>query len=55
MNRFILPMSTGEKRRQLVDFGYWYAPDGRSAEQQELFQAVEVKPQAMEWILSPAA
>lgn len=44
----------GEKRRQLVDFGYWYAPDGRSAEQQELFQTVEVKPQAMEWILSQA-
>lgn len=45
----------GEKRRQLVDFGYWYAPDGRSAEQQVLFQQVEVKPQAMEWILSVAA
>lgn len=45
----------GEKRRQLVDFGYWYVPDGRTAEQQELFQSVEVKPQAMEWILSKAA
>lgn len=45
----------GEKRRKLVDFGYWYAPDGRSAEQQELFQNVEVKPQAIEWILSKAA
>ncbi len=45
----------GEKRRKLVDFGYWYAPDGRSAEQQELFQSVEVKPQAIEWILSNAA
>jgi elongation factor P hydroxylase len=45
----------GEKRRQLVDFGYWYAPDGRSVEQQELFQTVEVKPQAIEWILSQAA
>ncbi len=45
----------GEKRRKLVDFGYWYAPDGRSAEQQMLFQSVEVKPQAMEWILSSAA
>lgn len=45
----------GEKRRKLVDFGYWYAPDGRSAEQQELFQSVEVKPQAIEWILSRAA
>ena len=45
----------GESRRKLVDFGYWYAPDGRSAEQQELFQSVEVKPQAIEWILSVAA
>lgn len=45
----------GEERRKLVDFGYWYAPDGRSAEQQALFQQVEVKPQALEWILSAAA
>lgn len=45
----------GVKRRKLVDFGYWYAPDGRSAEQQELFQSVEIKPQAIEWILSQAA
>jgi len=42
----------GEERRKLVDFGYWYLPDGRSAEQQSLFQSVEIKPQAMEWILS---
>lgn len=45
----------GEKRRQLVDFGYWYEPDGRTEEQQKLFQVVEVKPQAVEWILSRAA
>lgn len=45
----------GENRRKMEDFGYWYVPDGRSAEQQELFQSVEVKPQAMEWILSKAA
>lgn len=45
----------GEQRRQLVDFGYWYVPDGRTAEQQKLFQSAEVKPQAMEWILSKAA
>ncbi|MCL9682689.1 elongation factor P hydroxylase [Legionella maioricensis] len=45
----------GEERRKLVDFGYWYMPDGRTAEQQALFQQVEVKPQAMEWILSMAA
>ncbi|WP_058535538.1 elongation factor P hydroxylase [Legionella saoudiensis] len=45
----------GEERRKQVDFGYWYAPDGRTAEQQALFQQVEVKPQAIEWILSKAA
>ena len=45
----------GKARRQLVDFGYWYSPDGRTTEQQALFQQVEVKPQAMEWILSKAA
>lgn len=45
----------GEHRRTLVDFGYWYVPDGRTKEQQALFQQVEVKPQAMEWILSVAA
>lgn len=45
----------GAKRRELVDFGYWYEPDGRTSEQQALFQVVEVKPQAVEWILSKAA
>lgn len=45
----------GEARRKLEDFGYWYAPDGRDAEQQALFEKVEVKPQAIEWILSVAA
>lgn len=45
----------GESRRKLVDFGYWYVPDGRSVIEQELFQSVEIKPQAMEWILSRAA
>lgn len=45
----------GEERRKLEDFGYWYEPDGRTNEQQKLFQTVEVKPQAIEWILSQAA
>lgn len=45
----------GESRRQQVDFGYWYEPDGRTAEQQKIFEQVEVKPQALEWILSDAA
>ena len=42
----------GEERRRLVDYGYWYAPDGRDAGQQREFETVEVKPQALEWILS---
>lgn len=44
----------GEQRRKLVDFGYWYEPDGRTSSQQALFQSVEIKPQAIEWILSQA-
>lgn len=44
----------GAERRKQIDYGYWYAPDGRSAEQQKNFQLVEVKPQAIEWILSVA-
>ncbi len=45
----------GKARRQLEDFGYWYEPDGRSAERQREFEQVEVKPQAIEWILATAA
>jgi len=45
----------GSERRTQVDYGYWYEPDGRNAEQQRLFQSVEVKPQALEWLLSRAA
>ncbi|MDO8953378.1 MAG: elongation factor P hydroxylase [Gammaproteobacteria bacterium] len=45
----------GDKRRELVDYGYWYQPDGRSAEQQSIFEGVESKPQAIEWIFSMAA
>ncbi len=44
----------GKERRQLTDFGYWYEPDGRSADQQRAFEQVEVKPQAVEWLLSVA-
>ena len=44
----------GPKRRLLEDFGYWYNADGRSQEQQVLFELVEVKPQALEWIFSNA-
>ena len=38
----------GEVRRQLDDYGYWYVPDGRTAEQQRQFYEVEVRPQAIE-------
>jgi len=44
----------GKERRRLVDFGYWYEPDGRSAERQRAFEKVEVQPQAVEWLLSVA-
>ncbi|WP_285259491.1 elongation factor P hydroxylase [Halopseudomonas bauzanensis] len=45
----------GAARREQVDFGYWYAPDGRSADQQSAFEQVEVKPQALEWLFCAAA
>lgn len=45
----------GARRRRMVDFGYWYAPDGRNAVQQNAFEQVEVRPQALEWIFSRAA
>lgn len=45
----------GDERRKLVDFGYWYNPDGRTTEQQKEFEVVEIKPQALEWILSRSA
>lgn len=45
----------GPERRKLVDFGYWYAPDGRDAEQQQVFEGLEIKPQAIEWMLAKAA
>ncbi|WP_350562465.1 elongation factor P hydroxylase [Psychrobacter sp. CAL346-MNA-CIBAN-0220] len=44
----------GHDRRQLSDFGYWYAPDGRSAAQQQAFERVEIKPQALECLFALA-
>lgn len=44
----------GRERRQQVDYGYWYEPDGRTAEKQYLFARVEARPQALEWILAKA-
>lgn len=45
----------GPERRLLEDFGYWYKPDGRTAEEQAEFERVEVRPQAYEWIFHMAA
>lgn len=42
-------MIAGVERRQRVDYGYWYAPDGRTARQQAEFEKLEVRPQALEW------
>lgn len=40
----------GKVRRQLLDYGYWYKPDGRDAAEQANFEQVELKPQALEWL-----
>lgn len=45
----------GKARRELVDFGYWYCPDGRDAKTQCQFEDVEVKPQAFDWLFCMAA
>lgn len=42
----------GPQRRLLEDYGYWYEPDGRDAQTQAAFEQVEIKPQAVEWILA---
>ena len=44
----------GAERRLKVDFGYWYNPDGRSQQQQSVFERAETKPQALEWMFSVA-
>ena len=45
----------GEARRLQEDYGYWYCPDGRDAQQQANFEKVEIKPQAIEWAFTEAA
>ncbi|XQW83933.1 elongation factor P hydroxylase [Thalassotalea piscium] len=45
----------GQSRRLLEDYGYWYLPDGRNREQQNKFEHVEIKPQALEWAFCVAA
>ena len=42
----------GEARREQVDYGYWYRPDGRNSEEQQEFFNFEVKPQALELAFS---
>jgi len=44
----------GAGRRLETDYGYWYRGE-RDVKQQRTFEAVEVKPQALEWIFSVAA
>ncbi len=44
----------GPARRQQIDYGYWYCPDGRDATEQARFEQVEVRPQALEWLLTLA-
>ncbi|MFZ5723231.1 MAG: elongation factor P hydroxylase [Pseudomonadota bacterium] len=44
----------GEARRRLPDYGYWYSPDGRTRAQQDEFEQVEARPQAVEWVLTAA-
>ena len=42
----------GNERRKHDDYGYWYAQDGRTQQQQDEFFKLEVKPQAIEWAYS---
>lgn len=44
----------GEERRKVVDYGYWYRPDGRSPSEQEEFFQFEMKPQALELAFTQA-
>ena len=43
----------GKQRRGQDDYGYWYNPS-RDNLAQEKFEAVEVKPQAIEWVFNIA-
>ena len=38
----------GARRRKLDDFGYWYIPTGRNADEQARFESVEARPQGLE-------
>lgn len=41
----------GNRRRGMDDFGYWYAPCGRTAEEQQRFEVVESRPQGLEKVM----
>lgn len=38
----------GNRRRNIDDFGFWYAPCGRTADEQRQFELVEARPQGLE-------
>ncbi|WP_417667262.1 elongation factor P hydroxylase [Pseudidiomarina sp.] len=38
----------GDRRRRIDDFGFWYSPCGRTAEEQSRFEIVEARPQGLE-------
>ncbi|MGM0544767.1 MAG: elongation factor P hydroxylase [Pseudomonadota bacterium] len=45
----------GAERRKQEDYGYWYLPDGRNAEQQLAFEKAEIAPQALESLFADAS
>ena len=45
----------GHRRRQRVDFGYGYSPPPRNPIAQQRFFALEVRPQALEWLFADTA
>lgn len=48
-------LRAGRARRQLVDYGYWYVPDGRDRAAQRRFEAHEAAVQDLELLLALAA
>ncbi|WP_442908630.1 elongation factor P hydroxylase [Halomonas sp. S3-1-8] len=44
----------GAKRREQEDYGYWYLPDGRDADEQAAFERAEIAPQALEYLFTQA-
>jgi elongation factor P hydroxylase len=48
-------LRAGRRRRELIDYGYWYEPDGRDQRAQKLFERQEAEVQGLERILSECA